>query len=331
MLDDTHARCVGVLEGLDRSALLAVARVGQGVEVGGGRDRVPLQAHRQTRAVHHLEHLLHAHVFFAAAEVAYAVAVVTEVEHGGGRTVDAQLVLQAGRDHVVVLARAAVFVYDVARDYEQRDALGAFGGSFHAREQKVDDVLGKVMVAARYPALATLDQVAVAVDVGGRGRYGTHVAARVRFGQAHGAAVAPAGHALYETCLVVVGAEVLDQLHGTVSEPGVHRKRNVGAHLQLAQHAQHRHRPLETAGLQRHREVGQAEFPELLPGLLVTVGGGDHAVLERAALAVARRIDRAQHFIAQPEGLLHHLVAVFATHVLVVLVLEQFLGPEVFV
>ena len=87
-------------------------------------DRDTLEADRQARLVHHGEHAGHATVLLAD-EVASGAAAVA-IDHGAGRRgVDAELVLDRVRPHVVAGAERAVGVARKFRYQEQRDAARA--------------------------------------------------------------------------------------------------------------------------------------------------------------------------------------------------------------
>jgi hypothetical protein len=165
VLDDVDLGRVGVLEVLDAGALLAVLGVVRRVEIRGRSTGQPLQTDADTGAVHHQEHLGHALVLLCAHQLTDTGVVVAEVDHAGGRAIDAHLVLDGRHGDVVVGA-----VEPLTRDDEQRQALGARLGAFDAREHQVDHVLGHVVVAARDEDLGAADTVgAVRVLLGSRG------------------------------------------------------------------------------------------------------------------------------------------------------------------
>ena len=133
---EQHALDVGVMDDGAGGALLALARIAKRLLQRALGDRHALQADRQPRPVHHGEHAGHALVLLAD-EVADRAAVIA-IDHGaGGRGMDAELVLDRMRAHVI--ARA---VRQELGDQEQRNALGAGRGIGQAGEHEVDDVGG---------------------------------------------------------------------------------------------------------------------------------------------------------------------------------------------
>jgi hypothetical protein len=107
-----------------------------------------------------LEHLRHADVLDAAHELAVAGVVFAEVQHAGGRAVDAHLVLDGGDGDVVALPRRAVVVDAALRHDEEREALGAGGRAVDAREHEVHDVVGEIVIARGDEDLRAADRVA---------------------------------------------------------------------------------------------------------------------------------------------------------------------------
>ena len=87
------------------AALPAFARIGERLLGGALGDPDALQADGKPRVVHHGEHAGHAAVFLAD-EIADRAAMVAEDHRAGRRGVDAELVLDRMRAHVVAGARA---------------------------------------------------------------------------------------------------------------------------------------------------------------------------------------------------------------------------------
>jgi hypothetical protein len=108
-----------------------------------------LQADGDARSIHHPEHLRHALVQLAlpAHRHADTVAVLAEVEHASGRSVDAHLALDGAHRHVVASQRIAVLIDAPPGDDEQGEALGPGRRSADARQHQMNDVLRQVVVA----------------------------------------------------------------------------------------------------------------------------------------------------------------------------------------
>ena len=128
------------------AALLALARVGERLLRGALGNGDALQPDRQAGVVHHREHAGEAAIFLAD-EIADGAAMVA-VDHGAGRrAVDAELVLDRVRAHVVALARRAVVLEQEFRHQEQRDAARAGRRIGQPRQHEMDDVVGQIVLA----------------------------------------------------------------------------------------------------------------------------------------------------------------------------------------
>src|SRR5216110_2163375 len=97
MLDDRNRACSCREGGL---ALQARARPLGGALQGALPDRVALAPHRQSRAVHHDEHVLEPAAGLAH-QIRQRTLLLTEGEHAGRARVDAELVLDREAAHVV--------------------------------------------------------------------------------------------------------------------------------------------------------------------------------------------------------------------------------------
>ena len=193
-----------------------------------------------------MEHDAHPLVGLAQQQAATA-APAAQREAAGGTGPHPQLVFDPGAYHVVGLAHGAVGIDpDLGHD-EQRDAPGAGRGSLDARQHRVDDVFGQVLLAAGDEYLASGDGVGPVAQRPGTGFQGPHVAAGVRLGEQHRAAPLSGVHLLEKEPFLIFGAEQFDELAGAVAEARVHDKRAVGTGEVLAarQAGQHR-KPLAT-------------------------------------------------------------------------------------
>ena len=126
-------------------------------------ERDALNADRKARRVHHHEHVLEAAVGFADEIADRAFAAFADAHRARRVAVDAQLVLDAGADHLVGLAERAVVVHDELRHDEERNALGSFGRVRQPRENEMNDVLGHVVLAEGDEDLLAGEPVLVAV------------------------------------------------------------------------------------------------------------------------------------------------------------------------
>ena len=106
------------------AALFPFARISGRLLGGALGDADALQADRESRAVHHGEHAGHTGILFADQKAGSA-ATIAEHHGAGGRAVDAELVLDRMRAHVVALSRRTFGVEQKFRHQEQRDAARA--------------------------------------------------------------------------------------------------------------------------------------------------------------------------------------------------------------
>ncbi|MNN32048.1 hypothetical protein D3C81_1457600 [compost metagenome] len=109
--DDRYRRAVRVLV-VRQPTLWSLTRVFQRIQVAGVTQHHRAHANADARLVHHLEHAGQALVRLAD-QVADALAVVAEVQRGGGGAAPAHLVEQPGQQHVVARPTAAVRVDQV--------------------------------------------------------------------------------------------------------------------------------------------------------------------------------------------------------------------------
>src|SRR5450759_791071 len=229
-------------------ARLALARITQRLLRRQLRDRHTLQADRKPRAVHHREHAEHALVLFAD-EVADRAALVA-VNHGaGGRAMDAELVLDRMRAHVVALTQCSVFIEHDLRHQKQRDAFGAGRRIGQPRQHEMDDVGGQVVLAIGDEDFRAGDAIA-SVGCARRARaQGADIGARLRLSELHGAHPLAADKHAEITLLEIVaavGGERIDGRHGQ-------RRADAERHGARIPH-------LDAGGVHRMRQVLAAEF-----------------------------------------------------------------------
>ncbi|SAL08108.1 hypothetical protein AWB81_08602 [Caballeronia arationis] len=187
-----HAAHVRMLDDRDRlfrraidgTALHAISRVRHRPLIRLVRHRNALHADRETRRVHHDEHVFEAAIFFAD-QIADCAAVVAVLQHGGRARLDAEFVLDRHAMHVVAFAKRPVFVHHELRHEEERDALDAFRRARRAREHEMDDVVRHVVLAIGDEDLrAEHLERAVALRLGAR-THEREIGARLRLGQVH--------------------------------------------------------------------------------------------------------------------------------------------------
>ncbi len=148
---------------------------------------MPSAADHQARIVHHHEHRAHpAH--FVADDLAEAIFVLAIDHDGGGRAVDAELVLDRGAMDAVRVRGLAALIEAIFGDEEERDAARS-PARRGAREDEVDDIVGEVMLAEGDEDLLPLDPVEAGMlafgDLFGGRAQRADVAARGGLGQVH--------------------------------------------------------------------------------------------------------------------------------------------------
>ena len=257
---------------------------------------------------------MHALVLLADEEADGAAFVA--VDHGaGGRGVDAELVLDRMRAHVV--ARAVG--HDLGHQ-EQRKAFGARRRVGQAGQHEMDDVVGQVVLAIGDEDFRAGDAIAAVGGALGLGAQRADVGAGLRLGELHGAHPFAADElaeiARFEIVAAVRGERV-DRRHGQ------HRADAEGHGAGIPH--------LDAGGVHRVRQVLAAEFGgrgDAVPagrgpggvGVFPAGRGGDGAVLERRAEFVAEAVERRDHLAGEAAGLFQHLV----DHVLVEIAVKPF-------
>ena len=141
---------------------------------------------------------------------------------------DAELVLDAGADHVVARAQRAVGVHEILGHQEQRDAARAGRRIGQAGQHEMDDVVGHLVVAVGDEDLGAEDAVgAVGPALGARLEL-AQVGAGVRLGEVHGAGPL-AGHHLGQVgAFQLVAALRLQRVDGAVGQERAQAEGEVG-------------------------------------------------------------------------------------------------------
>ena len=176
----------------------------------------PCSADREPREVHHREHAGEAAILLAD-QIADRAAVIA-IDHGAGRRgVDAELVLDRMRAHVVARAERAVGVHQEFRHEEERNAPGAGRRIGQARQHEMDDVVGEVVLAVGDEDLLAVDAIAAVAGALGLGAQRADVGAGLRLGELHRAHPFAGDELRQIGALEFVGAvrgERLDRAHG---------------------------------------------------------------------------------------------------------------------
>ena len=126
-------------------ALHPLARVVDGIHIGGAGTGQALESHEQPRLVHHLEHGPHALIFLTQ-QCAATIAFAAERQGAGGISMDSHFFFDTGTDHIIGLAQAAVVVHPNFWHQKQRDAFGTFRRPFDAGQHRVNDVFRHIVL-----------------------------------------------------------------------------------------------------------------------------------------------------------------------------------------
>ena len=205
MLDDGDRRRERILIARE-PALRAVFGVLQRVLVGSQIEGDRTGADRDPRLVHHVKHLAHA-VVRCSDEIPHAVARRTERQHGVDHAALPELVIDAGDDRVVARAAFAVFIDEILRHDEKRDAFDPGRSARQFREHEVDDIFAQVVLGGRNPHLAAREAIAAVTGGHGPGCDVRKRGARLRFRERHRPEIAAFEHRGHPTLLLLVAAE----------------------------------------------------------------------------------------------------------------------------
>ena len=238
-------------------------------------------------------------------EVADRTLVVAVGHHRGGAGVDSELVFERGAAEIVARAERAVRVDQVFGNDEQRDPARPLRRALDPGQHRVDDVLGHVVLAPGDEDLLAGDAVTVAV-AHRAGPERADIGPGMGLGQVHRPRPF-AAHQFGQPGVLLLGRTV----------DGERPDRALGQHRAQAEG--------EVGGVPDFPDRGRDQPWHALPavfglrddavpsavgelpvGLGESVGRGDDAVLELAALQIARPVERGQHLRAELAGLGQH-------------------------
>ena len=301
MLDDRNRACSCREGGL---ALQARARPLGGALQGALPDRVALAPHRQSRAVHHDEHVLEPAAGLAH-QIRQRTLLLTEGEHAGRTRVDAELVLDREAAHVVARAERAVGVHEHLGHDEQRDAPDAGGRALDAREHHVQRVGGEIVIAPGDEDLLPEEPVAVTVRHGARAHQ-AEIRAGLRLGEHHGAGPLAADHPLQVALLLRRRAAQLERVHRPVRQHRTQLEGETGRAPELSGRGHQRAGCGVAAEVRIRTERGPAARRELAVGIAKARGRDDTVGGPARPVQVARTVEGLEHALGEARRLFEH-------------------------
>ena len=216
-------RSRGILGARERPPLHAVLRIRQRILIRDFGQPQSLQAHGETRAVHHHEHRAHALVRVAD----HPAGRLLEVEHARGRRLDAHLVLYGTHRDAVSRARRAVVVWHKLGHQEQRNPLRTTRRIGQLGEHQVYDILGEVVITGRDEDFRAGNRVGAVAGRNGFGVDHAEIGTRVRLRQAHRTAPRAVNELGEKPALQLVRSVTEQRAHGPVRKSGIHTERQV--------------------------------------------------------------------------------------------------------
>ncbi len=312
MLNDRHGLFSRTV---DRPALHAVLRIGNGFLISAIGDSNALHADTKARCVHHDEHVLEAAVGLAD-QVTDCAAVIAKLQHRGGARLDAQLVFDRHAMHVVARAKRAVVVDHELRHDEERDAPHAFRRVRQAREHKVHDVLRHIVLAPGDEDLRAENAVrAVALGFGACA-HEREIGTGLRFREIHRTGPLARDQLRHVALLLLLAARGQQRLDRAVGQQRTQRERQVRGIQHFDARRGKQLRQALAAIFGGVNDTLPAALGELLKCFLETRRGGDHAVLPAARVPVAFKIQWRQHILVKAGGFFEHGLRSFNRRVL---------------
>ena len=160
--------------------LEALACIGAGSLQRVFRQPKALQPDGQALVIHHREHAGQPFVGFSHQEPSGSI----EVDHAGGRGLDAHLVFDGTAGHAIALVAS---LGQLPGHQEQGNPLRACGRIRQARQHQMNDVVAQVVLASRDEYLGAGNQVGAVLRGHRAGLEKAQICARMGFRQAHGA------------------------------------------------------------------------------------------------------------------------------------------------
>ena len=166
--------------------------------------------------VHHVEHDFHA-VSFLPHEIADAIAVFSKVQGTGCIAVNAHFTLDIACRHIIGFSQRTIRVYPNLGNQENGDALCSGRISFNPGKNRMDDILGQIMITSGDETLGTGNGIsAVRISFSG-GFQGAYIGTSSRFCKTHCPRPGSVEHLIKIDGLQFCGAEFFHKFCCTVS------------------------------------------------------------------------------------------------------------------
>ena len=221
-----------------------------------------------------------------------------EIQHAGGRRLDAHLVFNGAHRHTVPVAGGAGIRGEILWHQEQGDPLGTARGIGELRQHEVHNVLGQVMVAGRDEDFRAGNPIGT-IAVGHRfGVNHAEIGAGMRFGEAHRPAPGPVNQFREEPVLEGIRPVAQQGTDRAMGEPRVHAEGEIGGTEHLFHHKTDGFgEPLAT--IRRISRHARPSPGRVLRVRLLKAGWRAHLPLFMVhPLRIAALIDREQHLLA---------------------------------
>ena len=213
---------------LKRAALAALARIGERLLGRALGDADALQPDGEPRIVHHREHR-HEPLVGLADEIGDGALAIAVSHRAGRRSLDAELVLNAGAAQIVAAREAPLGVGEELRREEERDSLRALRRVGEPREHEMHDVLGQIVLAIGDEDLLPEEAVGAVRPRLGLGADEGEVRARLRLGQIHGRRPFAGDDFGQEGLFELLARRPFERLHRALAQQRTNSESRVGA------------------------------------------------------------------------------------------------------
>ncbi len=274
---------------------------------------VALKANAQTRLVHHHKHRAHALMLFAQQNPLGLVI----VHHTRRIAVNAHLLFDLAHGHAIAVAQRAIFVDLDLRDDEQGNALDTLRPAWNFRQNKVNNVVGHIVVTRRDENLLARKLVGAITIRDSLCAHQAKVSTTMRLGQVHRACPLACHHLRQILLLLLIRTMHIDRRVSAVGQALIHVERHVRRHRRLqCGHAHDIRQTLTTIGLVTIKRR-PAALTDLIKRGLKARRRAHNAVFQRAALGIPNLVQRGQNVCGDLARLFNHRTGEIAVQICV--------------